>query len=375
MSPSARDARGPEEHELTASEFEALMASFGPFEARPVLAVAVSGGRDSLCLAVLAHAWAAARGGAVVGLIVDHGLRASSAEEAEVAHRLLAGHGIDAEILRWPGDKPRHGIQEEARAARYDLLLEACRRRGILHLLVAHHAGDQAETVAMRAARRSGPDGLAGMAALAEQRNARVLRPLLTVPRDRLTATLVACGIVWFDDPSNTDPRFERARLRAGGAPASVDVGHGTRRSEVERKLAEAAVAALEFDVEGGVAIDLTALRQMLPDLAMRLVSRVVQALGHRDHPPRRDRLERALARLSLGPISGKSGKSQDLTLCGCHLMLRQAPEDRRLRWIVKAETGRKSHRNGGQPLVPAAFFACGGSPMTHLDCQPHPRT
>ena len=56
MSPSERDARGPGEH-----EFAALMTPFGPFEAQPVLAVAVSGGRDSLALAVLAHDWAVAR--------------------------------------------------------------------------------------------------------------------------------------------------------------------------------------------------------------------------------------------------------------------------------------------------------------------------
>jgi tRNA(Ile)-lysidine synthase len=159
---SAPEARSPEEDDLTSAEFAALMAPFAPFEARPVLAVAVSGGRDSLCLAVLAQEWAAARGGTTVGLIVDHGLRASSADEAAAAGRLLAGRGIESEILRWSGDKPRHGIQEQARAARYDLLTQACRRRSVLHLLVAHHLADQAETVAMRALRGSGPDGRCG---------------------------------------------------------------------------------------------------------------------------------------------------------------------------------------------------------------------
>jgi len=202
---------------LSPGAFALLMAPFAPFENHPVLAVAVSGGRDSLALALLAHEWAEARDGKVVALIVDHGLRAEAAREAEATRELLTHRGIEAVILRWSGGKPVHGVQEAARVARYDLLFEACRQRGILHLLVAHHADDQAETVAMRAARGSGADGLAGMAALVEQRHARLLRPLLPVPRARLTATLEALGVAWIDDPSNIDPRFERVRLRTAG--------------------------------------------------------------------------------------------------------------------------------------------------------------
>jgi len=140
---------------LTAESFAILMAPFAPFESHPVLAVAVSGGRDSLALALLADQWARARDGHAVGLIVDHGLRAEAAGEASATSDLLARHGIDVEILRWDGEKPAHGLQEAARAARYRLLFAACRARGILHLLVAHHADDQAETVVMRAGART----------------------------------------------------------------------------------------------------------------------------------------------------------------------------------------------------------------------------
>ena len=151
----------------------------------------------------------------------------SSAAEAAATASLLGRHGCEAEILRWSEAKPRSGLQEAARAARYRLLREACRRRGILHLLVAHHADDQAETVAMRAARQSGPDGLAGMSAAVELPEVRLLRPLLGVSRSRLTATLLARGVPWIDDPSNADPRFERARLRAGNRPAAPAADSG----------------------------------------------------------------------------------------------------------------------------------------------------
>jgi tRNA(Ile)-lysidine synthase len=356
---------------LTADAFAVLMAPFAPFENHPVLAVAVSGGRDSLALALLAHDWAGARGGRAVGLIVDHGLRAEAAREAEATRALLAGRGIEAEILRWRGTKPTHGLQEAARAARYGLLFEECRRRGILHLLVAHHAGDQAETVAMRAARGSGADGLAGMAALVEQRHARLLRPLLPVARARLTVTLEALGVAWIEDPSNADIRFERARLRAAGDGTvgldPPDPDEGGRRAAREGRLARAAVEVLEVDEEA-IGLDRASFVRLAAAVKAGLLSRAVQAVGGRDHPPRRERLERAVERLCRAPVPGKSGKSQDFTLSGCRVMLRQAISGRRLRWIVRPENGKGNHRKEGQPLVPAAFFACGGPRPPHVD-------
>ncbi|MFI4999528.1 MAG: tRNA lysidine(34) synthetase TilS [Reyranellales bacterium] len=362
---ASRSLTGP----LTASDFAPLMAPFEPFESEPCLAVAVSGGRDSLCLAMLAQAWAAARGGRVLALIVDHGLRAGSAGEAAATRDLLATRGVAGEILQWTGAKPTGGLQEAARVARYRLLFEACRRHRLLHLLVAHHAEDQAETVTMRAARGSGPDGLAGMAALVERPEARLLRPLLGMPRPRLTATVAALGMRWIDDPSNADLRFERARLRKSDTPGLVSrTGDDGRRTENERRLAQAAVETLEFDREGAVAIDRSGFEGLGVDLAARLLSRVVQATGGRDHPPRRDRLARATARLSQAIGRGKSGNGQDFTLSGCRLTLRQEPAERRLRWIVWPENGRTNRRKAGQPLVPAAFFACGAPAAPHVD-------
>jgi tRNA(Ile)-lysidine synthase len=351
---------------LTGEAFAPLMAPFAPFERHPVLAVAVSGGRDSLALTLLANDWAAAQGGRVVGLIVDHGLRAEAAHEAEATRALLARHGIDADILRWRGPKPAHGLQEAARRARYDLLFEACRRRGILHLLVAHHADDQAETVAMRAARGSGADGLAGMAALVERRHARLLRPLLPVRRARLTATLEAAGVAWIDDPSNADPRFERVRRRAEVLDP-VDPDEGERRAAREGRLARAAVDVL--DVEGGdLGLDRASFGRLGPGVKTGLLSRAIQAVAGREHPPRRERLVRAADRLCQAVGRGKLGKSQDFTLSECRLMLRQTSIGRRLRWIVRPESGKENGRNDRQPLVPAAFFACGGLLPPHVN-------
>jgi tRNA(Ile)-lysidine synthase len=353
---------------LGAGAFARLMAQFDPFEASPVLAVGVSGGRDSLALALLAQHWAAARSpkGQVVGLIVDHGLRQESAAEALATQQLLTQHGIEAVVLAWLGAKPQARVQEAARSARYRLLHDECRRRGILHLLLAHHAADQAETVAMRAAHRSGPDGLAGMAALVERPEVRLLRPLLRVPRARLTATLIARGVQWLDDPSNEDLRFERARLRAG-PPLTDRASAAADRAARERALAQAAVEVLEFDQEGMIAIDCAGFAGLTPDLQARLLSRVVQCTASRRYAPRQKRLNAAVQRLRELSNRGRSGRAQDFTLSGCRLMLRQQPHERRLRWIVRPENG----RNMGQTLIPPAFFACfacGAPAASHLE-------
>lgn len=199
---------------IGAEEFSALMAPLAPFEPAPCLAAGVSGGADSLCLALLAAAWARARGGSLLALIVDHGLRPESAAEALATQTRLAGRGIPSRILTLVGLRHGPALAERARAARYQALASACAAEGILHLLLGHHAADQAETVLIRALGGSAAAGMAGMAALVETGTLRLLRPLLPVPPGRLRATLRAAGTEWVEDPSNTDPRPLRSRIR-----------------------------------------------------------------------------------------------------------------------------------------------------------------
>jgi len=192
--------------------FAAEMARLAPV---PPLAVGVSGGADSMALAVLTHRWAPGR---VVGLVVDHGLRAESAAEAGWVLARLRGLGMEGRVLTLAG--LARG-QAAARAARHAALARAARAAGALFLLLGHHADDQAETVAMRSSR--GPHGLEGMAAWAAREDVILLRPLLSVPRAALRDFLRAEGVEWVEDPSNADARFERVRVRqAGGGMAPV---------------------------------------------------------------------------------------------------------------------------------------------------------
>ena len=199
---------------LTLGELGAALAAIGGFDARPFIAVAVSGGPDSLALTILADRWARERGGRLAALTVDHQLRSESAEEARLVGGWLAARGIAHHVLVWTNTKPATGIQKAARAARYHLLAEWCRAQGCLHLLTAHHREDQAETSLIRRRAGSGIDGLAGMSAVREMPGIRLVRPLLGVAKARLVALLTAERQPFFSDPSNRNPVFERARLR-----------------------------------------------------------------------------------------------------------------------------------------------------------------
>jgi tRNA(Ile)-lysidine synthetase-like protein len=161
-----------------------------------------------MALALLLSRW-----GRPLAVIVDHGLRAGSANEAALTASRLAGLGIEA-IVVCASLAVGPAQSERAREARYGLLFAACEAAGVPDLLVAHHAGDQAETVQMRLAAGSGVLGLAGMAPISYRNAARVLRPLLGVDPARLRATLREAGVDWVEDPGNTDSRTVRGSLR-----------------------------------------------------------------------------------------------------------------------------------------------------------------
>ncbi len=190
------------------------MTVLGPFEPTPRIAAAVSGGADSMALALLADAWARERGGSLLALVVDHGLRAESRNEAAAAAARLGSLGIATQLLTIEGLSRGPGLAERARSARFAVLAAACASAGILHLLLGHHAGDQAETLLIRSLGGSGPAGLAGMAPLVETTRLRLLRPLLAMAPARLRATLVSAGVAWIEDPSNADATALRPRLR-----------------------------------------------------------------------------------------------------------------------------------------------------------------
>ena len=180
-------------------------------KSKPV-ALAVSGGSDSMALLRLFAAWPD-RPAATV-LTVDHGLRPESADEAGQVAMWCKSAGLSHVTLRWEGAKPATGLQAKARNARYNLMAGWCREHDVSCLLTAHTMDDQAETVLMRLARTTSFDSLAGIPALGAWQGLEVIRPFLKLRREELRHHLRDLGQDWIDDPSNADRRFERVRIR-----------------------------------------------------------------------------------------------------------------------------------------------------------------
>ncbi|WP_155957875.1 tRNA lysidine(34) synthetase TilS [Fodinicurvata sediminis] len=206
------------------------MQPFTPFEPCARIACAVSGGMDSTALLLLLAQWCRHAGHELLVLTVDHGLRSGSSEEAEAVMRHARSLELKGRILRWQGSKPTRAVQEPARQARYELLSRCCREEAVLHLALAHHAEDQAETMGLRLQSGSGLMGLAGMSAVRYLPDLRLMRPLLGVPKSRLEATMHQHGQEWSEDPSNRDERYRRVQYR-------VVLGTGDEGKELTRTL------------------------------------------------------------------------------------------------------------------------------------------
>ena len=312
----------PPAQPFTAAEFAASLASLGCFETRPIVGVAVCGGPDSLALAILADSWARERFGEICAVTVDHRLRPDSGDEIRRLHGWLAARAIRHEILAWSAYKPPTGIQEAARAARYQLLAEWCREHGCLHLLTAHQREDQAETHLIRRSASSGADGLAGMSAIREFADCRILRPLLGVAKARLVALLDTERQPFITDPSNRDTTFQRSWLRRADAlPVGEDFAtllsgireFGHERVAHERNCARLLARTVVLHSAGFAVLD-PGLALAPSDIAERAFQAIVGAVGGKPYPARRERI----ARLR-GVLAGAAHRGH--TLGGCRFV------------------------------------------------------
>jgi tRNA(Ile)-lysidine synthase len=263
------------------------------------LALAVSGGADSLALMKLA---AEAFPGRVHVLSVDHGLRHEAAEECALVARLAAGLGVPHRILTL-SLVPGGNVQARARQARYAAMADWCRANAVPFLLTAHHADDQAETLLMRLARGSGATGLSGIRGRVVLDGVTLLRPLLGWRRAALGEIVRKAGWTPVDDPSNRDPAYDRTRARA--LLTQADWLSADRIAATAAHLAEAedALAWAEeraFDTRVTPAGDALLIDpQALPgELQRRLLARALAQVGGKPEGPS---LQRLLARLSEG--------------------------------------------------------------------------
>ncbi|HEV2865493.1 MAG TPA: tRNA lysidine(34) synthetase TilS [Allosphingosinicella sp.] len=294
--------RGPSPDQV--ERFRGDLHAIAPAAAAARFGFAVSGGPDSLALLLLAHAAFAER---IEVATVDHGLRKASAGEAALVADHCRHLGVRHSTLR-PEAPIEGSVQTAARAERYRLLEEWRSERGLDHVLTAHHADDQAETLLMRLNRGAGVAGLSGVRAV----NGALLRPLLGWRRSELAAIVEEAGLAAVDDPSNADERFDRARLRARLATADWVDPAGFARSAGALAAAE---AALEWTADRLAEERLSACGaafQLQPDglpaeLRRRLLLRALRRLDA-EAAPRGEELSRLLATLEQGGTATLAG-------------------------------------------------------------------
>jgi tRNA(Ile)-lysidine synthase len=310
---------------MNSETFSDILQGLLPAEKPPYrLAVAVSGGGDSLALCLLVKGFVDACGGEMLALTVDHGLRAESRAEAEAVGAQLAARRIPHRILPWQGSKPETHVQEVARAARYGLLLQACKDARMTALCVAHNLEDQIETFWMRLAHGSGLDGLAAMAPRRLVRGVPVIRPLLSVPRAALRDYCRAAGLDWAEDPSNENERFLRVKLRRFEELLAEEGLTPQRLMQTVQKLQDARAAlqvmaaaafaqAVQLHPEGYAVMARADFEAQPQDIRRRVLSRAVSAVAPQNYPPGAA-LDDALADILSG--GGFAGR----TLGGCEL-------------------------------------------------------
>ena len=186
------------------------------FEDCPKIAVAVSGGPDSLSLAFLTKCYSLKNKLDVKYYLVDHKLRKESSSEAKKVINILKKISINCKILTWNGKKPIANIQAMARNKRYSLLIQECKKNKIKYLLLGHHLDDLFENFLIRILRGSGLNGLISLNKNSKHKdnNTEILRPLLDFEKKDLTYLSKKIFNFFIEDPSNKDENFKRIRVR-----------------------------------------------------------------------------------------------------------------------------------------------------------------
>jgi tRNA(Ile)-lysidine synthase len=315
------------------------------------IALAVSGGGDSMAMLALSHDWARPMGVRLWVVTVDHGLRAESAAEAAMVAAECAALGHPHATLRWHWDG-RGNLQDAARRARLELIDRW--RQGIAHVLMAHTQDDVAETFLMRLARGSGVEGLSAMAARRHVRPHRgavpeigagdvaqtaspppriagasgggsgffVIRPVLQERRSDLRHHVTTLKLPFVDDPSNEDPKFDRARARAALAEIGIDApvlaATAHRLARAREALAARAVQVAETlaqtDAFGVLRFDRDGFADIERDTQLRLLAAALQWVGGAEYRPRAAPLEALLDRALAGGGGTLHGAQLEVT-------------------------------------------------------------
>ena len=272
------------------------------------IALAVSGGPDSTAMMQIAALSKKLKNNNVTVIVVDHGLREESKNEANIVGQNAKLLGFKFKILKWDGVKPKTRIQEIARKTRYKLMTSWCKKKGIEKLFLAHHLDDQVETFLMRLGKGSGVDGLAVMNYVTEISSLKLVRPFLEIPKTRFIKILSITNLEWISDPSNFSSDYKRSRIRKI-LPILSKEGINSKQIGLVIKRMRSAKDALNTQTNillkkylsnvDNVAYFLN--KELLKDakekeILLRVLEKIFMNISGSIYPPRRNKLENIIS-------------------------------------------------------------------------------
>jgi len=322
---------------------ECTKGQSGPF------GVAVSGGSDSMALLVLANAWAIENGHVLYVVTVDHQLRPDARVEAETVGDFCSTLGLPHQVLTWNGWVGRGNKAELARNARYDLMQVWAKSLRLNGLFLGHTEDDQAETLLMSIARKSGVDGLSAMRARRAHGDLVLMRPLLGFARGDLRQILTEGDISWADDPSNDDITSERIKMRhllTDMAASGIDRS-ALAQVALNLQSAQSALAVVAHDaakkmatfVGGEIHVATSAFFALPDETRFRILAHSLTWLASAQNRPRQKALLQVMDAIGLGKIA---------TLHGCIVYPRNE------HFVIARE--------------PSALDVCDTNPEMHFD-------
>lgn len=269
------------------------------------IAVAVSGGCDSLSLTFLLHEFCLKHHIELYAVTIDHKVRESSTPQSLALHQLLRSHHISHDVIAIDEQQiPQANIEANLRQVRYELLHNFCQKNHIVHLFLGHIQSDIAENFIIRLFRGSGLDGLSSIAKISDYNTIKLVRPLLNVNKDELKNFLQEKNIIWFEDETNQDEKFLRNKIRnflntfedkdvicKRIKNTSDDIAK--IRDNFDEEMLKAAADILEMHEERFITINIFQLTELEEKTALKIIALTLMEIGQKPYKPRLEKLQR----------------------------------------------------------------------------------
>ncbi len=306
-------------------------------EKKPLrIAVAVSGGSDSMALTLLTNNWAKLNNIDLTALTVDHRLREEAKQEAKQVSIWLEKYGIKHKTLTYEGKLPTSNIEAIAREYRYNLLCEYVIKNKIDYLFIAHNQDEQTETFFLNLSRGSGIYGLCGIPKITIKNNVKIIRPMLIFTKYEIKEYLNSLNQKWIEDPSNLDIKYKRVKIRKLKSLLE-ELELSNERINKTRQNMERAKETIDFFVNECIknsfynnTINKNKFLYYPDEIALRALAKIIQNLTKKTYPPRFESLENLYNKIKNNTLN------KGITLAGMKIY-----NDKDKNIVFKLEIGR----------------------------------